>query len=278
MDSVFDFDADKFYLGDLCKRGHDYKGTGKSLRPIKRRCCIECEKERREEKQTKRNSDLAHAEGRLPYRRCRCDICENLRKEIKAKWNKHSIEQVRKKRAENPNFDKETYDKNPESFRKASKKYYYENKEKCNATANQYKRDNRDTMLLYSQEYRKNNPEKVKVWKHARRARELNAKGEPYTHHDLKERFRQFDNACAYCGNPENLTLDHVVALFNGGLDEISNIIPACYSCNSSKQISKLEDWYGRQLFFKEERLNKIQSVLSRPITMFFQASLFDSI
>jgi len=41
-----DFDAEKSYLGTLCKRGHTYKRTGKSLRKLKKGkksgCCIEC--------------------------------------------------------------------------------------------------------------------------------------------------------------------------------------------------------------------------------------------
>lgn len=36
------FDTKKFYLGSLCKRGHDYESTGKSLRYKNRRDCIEC--------------------------------------------------------------------------------------------------------------------------------------------------------------------------------------------------------------------------------------------
>ena len=37
---------DKYYLGSLCKHGHDYLGTGKTLRYTKWRSCIQCGKER----------------------------------------------------------------------------------------------------------------------------------------------------------------------------------------------------------------------------------------
>lgn len=43
MDIVSDFDTEKFYLGSLCKRGHDWNGTGRSLR-YKRKVCLECSK------------------------------------------------------------------------------------------------------------------------------------------------------------------------------------------------------------------------------------------
>lgn len=44
------------------------------------------------------------------------------------------------------------------------------------------------------------------------------------------------DHRCAYCLTPGlKLTVDHVVALSRGGCHEPSNIVPACRSCNSTK-------------------------------------------
>ena len=39
------FDTSKRYLGILCPRGHDYAGTGQSLRNRKGSYCIACNKE-----------------------------------------------------------------------------------------------------------------------------------------------------------------------------------------------------------------------------------------
>jgi hypothetical protein len=37
------FDDTKYYLGELCKNGHDYEGTGKSLRKLKKgHNCLKC--------------------------------------------------------------------------------------------------------------------------------------------------------------------------------------------------------------------------------------------
>lgn len=44
-----------------------------------------------------------------------------------------------------------------------------------------------------------------------------------------------YDHRCAYCRLKARLTMDHVVALTKGGSHLISNIVPACQSCNSSK-------------------------------------------
>jgi hypothetical protein len=39
---VYIFDSSRVYLGRLCKRGHDYQGTGKSLRRVGHGSCIKC--------------------------------------------------------------------------------------------------------------------------------------------------------------------------------------------------------------------------------------------
>ena len=69
-----EFDENKYYLGTLCKRGHEYKATGKSLRCIRRRACVVCEvdcqkanRERRNESQRKRywaNIEESRRKGR----------------------------------------------------------------------------------------------------------------------------------------------------------------------------------------------------------------------
>lgn len=48
MDILANLDLDKFCLGRICSKGHEWKGTGKSLRykyDNKRRPCVECKKE-----------------------------------------------------------------------------------------------------------------------------------------------------------------------------------------------------------------------------------------
>jgi len=94
------FDTSKHYLGTLCKRGHDYKGTGKSLRykciqkGKKTGPCIECRKEanKREDIVKRRkirssiyraiNKDKINTQNRkrrenLRTKKCKCG-CEGL--------------------------------------------------------------------------------------------------------------------------------------------------------------------------------------------------------
>lgn len=39
---------------------------------------------------------------------------------------------------------------------------------------------------------------------------------------------------CNYCGG-EATTADHVVAVANGGTDDMNNLVACCVACNSSK-------------------------------------------
>ena len=54
---------------------------------------------------------------------------------------------------------------------------------------------------------------------------------------------------CSYCGKYfgfHNLTLDHKISLFQGGVNDDSNIAAcckSCKSCNSSKGVSGVDEW-----------------------------------
>lgn len=52
------------------------------------------------------------------------------------------------------------------------------------------------------------------------------------------------DQTCVYCGYPAE-NADHVWALERGGPDTVTNLVPACRPCNSSKSTALLSDWAG---------------------------------
>lgn len=83
-----------------------------------------------------------------------------------------------------------------------------------------------------------------------------------------------FSNCCAYCGLPieehyytrlgvtkqGDFHKDHAD---DSGANDLSNCLPACKSCNTSKHTTKLEEWYtSRNQIFSLERLNKINKWL----------------
>lgn len=83
-----------------------------------------------------------------------------------------------------------------------------------------------------------------------------------FTHQEWKECVIFFGGECAYCGGTprkgQRLTRDHLEPVSEGGRTIQSNIVPACQSCNSSKGAEDFKDWFMKQPFFSQERLNRI--------------------
>ncbi len=80
---------------------------------------------------------------------------------------------------------------------------------------------------------------------------------------DAKRMWRQsikdkWNHKCAYCGNTENLTIDHIIPQCKGGSDFLTNVVCCCRFCNNSKSHTNWEEWYYNQDFFTEERYDAI--------------------
>ena len=76
---------------------------------------------------------------------------------------------------------------------------------------------------------------KAQVIGQRRRCRERVAGGS-FTDAEWQAKLKEYAYTCAYCHRPtKRLTVDHVVPISRGGRNEISNIVPACRSCNSRK-------------------------------------------
>jgi 5-methylcytosine-specific restriction endonuclease McrA len=139
--------------------------------------------------------------------------------------------------------------KNAERLRAQKAGYYQANREKRLVYVKAYTEAHKPEVLAYHashyeanadrikaavRAYQRANPEKKAVLESRRRARKA-GNGGSHTVAQRREKFALFGNACAYCGRQGDLTEDHVVPLSRGGTDDISNIVPACRSCNSRK-------------------------------------------
>lgn len=71
----------------------------------------------------------------------------------------------------------------------------------------------------------------------AYRARKKNAPRCDFTAEQWKAMQEAYNHCCAYCGKRAkgHLTQDHITPLSRGGSHTLSNIVPACRSCNSKK-------------------------------------------
>jgi 5-methylcytosine-specific restriction endonuclease McrA len=83
----------------------------------------------------------------------------------------------------------------------------------------------------------------------------------------INQRFHRFNHCCAYCGASGDMQIEHVKPISQGGLHHISNIVPACLSCNYAKHADPMERWYRSQPFFDPARLALIQSLTGSPET-----------
>lgn len=104
-------------------------------------------------------------------------------------------------------------------------------------------RSRRDEHRQREAAYRAANAVSRRMWESARRARLVNADVRRFTNADWQRVLRRHQHRCFYCGGATNLTVDHLVPLARGGRHAEGNIVPACGSCNSSKNDKLLIDW-----------------------------------
>ncbi|MFH1685521.1 MAG: HNH endonuclease [Candidatus Micrarchaeota archaeon] len=111
----------------------------------------------------------------------------------------------------------------------------------------EYYKKNKDILLAKGREYAKTPRGKeinlIKCSK--RRARQSGA-----TSHFSAKDFRRLQGiypVCVYCGKKNELQVEHVVPLDKGGRNDVTNLVIACKSCNSSKRNETPEDWFKRR-------------------------------
>jgi hypothetical protein len=132
--------------------------------------------------------------------------------------------------------------------------------------------------------YRKwqnNNKDKIKQY---REQRELHG-DHKVNRSEWESCKRYFNDCCAYCGLPleehynrykgeMKLTDFHKEHVEHNGANDLSNCIPSCKTCNSSKHTDKLEDWYTKNKeFFSQERLDNIHKWLNEDYKIYIKES-----
>lgn len=289
---VEEFDSEKFKLGSLCKREHDWGGTGKSLREIKKGVCAECNKEHKRKHYEKSRSDPEWVEEHK--RICR----EKKREEYKrdpekfrkisrnyALNHKDKISQrAKQKRRDDPKYaahrNQQTEnwrERNRERAREYSRLYYLRHIERYRENDKKRYHGNKEYFRLKASRYIKTFEGKISIKKanFKRRIHEKQNHLVRYKPQDVEKRHEDFNNSCAYCGSVQKITLDHFIPISKGGPDCIGNLIPACYSCNVSKSNHDPVTWYKAQPFFKPSRLRKILKVLGKKMEEVGQLPLF---
>lgn len=126
------------------------------------------------------------------------------------------------------------YQKNKVERKEYQRQRYHEQPEVCKAAATTYAIENPDKTKGYKRTYRLANLGKLNAAWHKRKAI-IRGNGGTHTVEQWQQKLVMYGSRCAYCGIIDKMTKDHVTAIANGGTNDITNIVPACLTCNSSK-------------------------------------------
>lgn len=221
-------------------------------------------------------------------------------KELIARTNKEYAERNKEKIAEKRKVYNEI---NKERRKQYSKEYYYKNREKILEEEKKYREENKEYFTNYFKNYHASNKDKKRKYEnenkeriairtkeyaeknkeHIRKKRLENYKSnpEPYIRATQKRRSlkkslpytltvdqwfnikEKFDNKCCYCGKETELTQEHFIPLSNSGEYTHNNILPACKSCNSSKNNKDFFEWYPKQIYYSKKRERKLLCFLN---------------
>ena len=226
------------------------------------------------------------------------NTCKLCRKKYNKKYNEENKEKISEKnkeyycnnKEEIKAKSKEYYNDNKDIIAKKNKVYRDNHKEELSIKRKEYYENNKDVITKRNNLYYENNKEHMLEYKHnwyienKEHCSELRKKWrednpDKYFNNNAKRRFNEdtlgngitkeqwyecfefFNWECAYSGvqlDKDNRSLDHIVALDNGGEHEIWNCVPMYINYNSQKQTKDILEWYLEQPFFSIERLTKI--------------------
>jgi len=179
-----------------------------------------------------------------------CKSCKKASRKLEwgASYRKnHSekkVEYNKKYNAEHKEQNHNRYISNFSKYAAASKERYEKNKESIKEYYQAWRNRNAEKKKAYdseySKKYRREHPEKSKEYDHRRRAKIKQVGGRGFTNEQWEQLKKDYGYMCAYCNKKKPLTIDHVIPIDNGGAHDISNMVPACKSCNSAKQAKPL--------------------------------------
>lgn len=192
-----------------------------------------------------------------------CKLCTK----VKMQSRKNHAEYNRQWRLKHPDYHQQWRESNPDYHSLYFKKNQVRISKRTRIASVIWRRNNQEWVRKYSQDYYKRNPLITRINGQRRKARKATLTA-TFTAEQWQTCLEYFHHTCAYCGDQQDfwhvLEQEHFVPLTSGGGYTASNIIPACKSCNSSKQNKPARDWIRAR--FKR----KSNAILSR-INSYFE-------
>lgn len=140
------------------------------------------------------------------------------------------------------------------------KQRYQDNRESCRQYKKQYYQDNREIVLQRNRQHYRDNKWEYAIRNSTKKALQHKCLRLPYAAKDLDQLLETFNNECAYCGSKYGVGADHFIPLSKGGADAIYNLVPACLSCNASKNNRDPMAWMNKKV--EKTRINKVLNYL----------------
>ena len=250
MTKINNFNPDLYYLGKICKYGHCFADTGRSLRQSSNRTCVECQKniklkyvslnsELCAERTSRWRKKISTRENIIPCSEKDCSVCGARKKAGDFYPDKCSLGGLLSHCKECDKIRQNTYRAKDRKLR------VYKDPELIKANRRKIK-----------SRYKKTAKGKLAntISHHRRKALLLMTESTNYTPTQLLSRFAEFNNECVYCGSSGKVSIDHFNPVSKFGADSLKNIVPACVKCNSSKNNRNPEIWFKAQSFFTIER------------------------
>lgn len=113
---------------------------------------------------------------------------------------------------------------------------YQVNKARYNEAAKRYREANKERLAEADRLKRRENPEQYRAYKRNYKARKKLAVGS-HAADDIAAIFKAQRGKCGYCRIKlgKRYHVDHIIALFNGGSNNRTNLQILCGPCNNSK-------------------------------------------
>lgn len=122
----------------------------------------------------------------------------------------------------------------PDHVRARSRDYARRNSDKRRQWMKEWRDKNPDRVLEYARNYKQEHRAMATEWQRRREALKRSATTVPFTEAQLLARMSMF-RGCWMCGGPKE-HVDHVKPIARGGAHMLSNLRPACRSCNLRKK------------------------------------------
>jgi 5-methylcytosine-specific restriction endonuclease McrA len=134
--------------------------------------------------------------------------------------------------------------RNPEKAREAMRRWRERHPNQHQLARDAYDAAHPQSAAARRTRYRLAHPEIRRVIAQRRRSRMAGTAG-TFTLREWLQIKRFYLDRCAYCGSSGDLE-DHVIPLARGGTNHISNIVPACGSCNRAKHLASASEFIAK--------------------------------